>query len=108
MGWQEVRVTLLPPGRRQVIEVSSRARTLGGVPVRIARTVREEGGPAERLRAGAVGEWLERHGFTVSEQRARAVVRRREDILAECYEQEGELAELILTFTLSRDTPSRW
>ncbi len=108
MGWQEARVTLLPPGWRQVIEVSPRARTLGGVPVRIARTVREEDGPTGRLRAEAVGAWLERHGFTLSEQRPAVIVYRREDILAECYEQEGELAELILTFTLSRDAPSRW
>jgi hypothetical protein len=108
MGWQESRVTLLPPGWRQVIETSPRARTLGGVPVRIARAVREEDGPAERLRPDAVRGWLERHGFAVSERGKGATALRREDMLAECYEQEGELAELLLTFTLSRDAPSRW
>src|SRR5438067_1511319 len=108
MGWQESRVTLLPPGWREVVEVSPRARTVGGVPVRIARAVREEDETGERLRPDVVRGWLERHGFTVSEQGKGVIALRREDILVECYEQDGELAELLLTFTLSREAPSRW
>jgi hypothetical protein len=108
MGWQESRVTLVPPGWRQVIEVSPRGRTSGGAPLQIARTVREEGGSAAGPRLDDVRGWLERHGFAVSEQGTGTTALRREDILAECYEQEGELAELILTFSLSRDAPARW
>jgi hypothetical protein len=108
MGWQESRVTLLPPGWRQVIEPSSRARAVGSHPVRIARSVRDENVVAERLRPGPVRQWLERHGFAFQEQGKGVVALRHGEVLAELYEQGDELAEVLLTFTLSRDAPSRW
>ena len=107
MGWQESRVSLVPPGWREVVELSPTARTFGGVPVRIIRVERVTNGRAEGLDPGAVREWLAAHGFRVVEQYRTSVTFGRDDILADLYEKDGELAHLSLTFTLSRDAPSR-
>jgi len=108
MGWQESRVTLLAPGWRQVVEISPRARTFGGIPVRITRAVREENGRAGEVPTEAVRRWLEQHGFVLREQGKGVCKLERDDVLAELYDKDGELAELELTFTLSRDAPTRW
>jgi hypothetical protein len=60
------------------------------------------------LQPAKVQEWLEERGFRVSEQDARRIVLVSENVEAFLAIKEAELADVILTFTLTRDSPAQW
>ena len=108
MGWQESRVTLIPPGWYEVSEPSPTARTYGDRPVMIVRTERESNGQGVGLPPALVQHWLEERGFKISETWKNGAQLEKGDILSELYCRDNELSEIILTFILSRDVPARW
>lgn len=107
MGWQESRITLIPAGWRPVSEEAPGTQTINGTPLRIVHYEREQDGAAGGTPIDQVHQWLLGHGFTFKKWPDDSCLLWR-DVEAEPYSQDGELAELILTFTLSRESPSRW
>src|SRR5262249_52766320 len=71
-------------------------------------TVRAEDSPATHMDPNEVRVWLEARGFELREQGPSWLVLVHEDADAFLVVEEGELAKIILTFTLTRDSPSRW
>ena len=108
MGWNTARVTLLPPRWKETLTESARARTAAGAPVRIARPVRAEGTTGEAVLLAPLCCWLEERGFVVSERSGSQVRLRRQDVEAFLAAEGEEVAEVLLTFTLTRDSPRHW
>jgi hypothetical protein len=108
MGCNTARVTLLPPRWKETMIESARARTAAGTPVRIARAVRAEDSVGEAVQLASLCRWLEERGFVVTERSLSHLQLQREDVEAFLGVEADEVAEVILTFTLNRDSPRRW
>ncbi len=106
MGWNEARVTLIPPGWRPVVEESSRGRTADGTNVIIVDVERQENPTTENLCLESVIDWLQKRGFVLRDERWQRLTW--EDVEVDLFLKEGELADITLTFTLSQNAPSRW
>src|SRR5207248_1194241 len=105
MGWNTARVTLLPPRWKETVTEAARARTAAGAPVRIARPVRTEDTAGKAVLLAPLSCWLEERGFVVSERSRSHVRLQRQDVEAFLAAEGEEVAEVILTFTLTRDSP---
>jgi hypothetical protein len=109
MTWNTVRAALLPPRWRGVeVEQAVERRSLGGQPVRVIGVERDETAVAEPVRLAPVRAALEARGFTEREPIRNGASLHRHDVQAELFEEDGELADVLLTFTLSRDSPRQW
>jgi hypothetical protein len=108
MGWNTTRVTLLPPRWKETVTESAQARTAAGTPVRLVRSVRAKDTAGVAVLLAPLCRWLEERGFIVSEHSRSQVRLQREDIEAFLAAEGEEVAEIILTFTLTRDSPRRW
>jgi hypothetical protein len=107
MGWNDVRVSLVPAGRKIVVERDLAARTTGGNAVAILHTVPDTDGAAQPLDQGAALRRLEAHGFEVL-QRGQSFVRMKKEEIETFVEIEaGVVSEVIVTFTLDRSSPLR-
>lgn len=107
MGWQESRVTLIPAGWRPVTEEAPGTQTVNGTPLRIVRYKRDAGNSTRGASIDQVHQWFLGHGFTFKNWPDDSCLVW-QDVQAEPYAEGGELTELILTFTLSPASPSRW
>lgn len=107
MGWNTARVTLLPPRWKQVVTASPRARTAAGGSVHIARSVRTEDGTGPTVGVAAVCSWLEERAFRSAERSPSFVSLRRQDVEVFIGVEGEEVAEIVLTFTLDRNSPLR-
>lgn len=107
MGWNTARVTLLPPRWKRVVTPSARARTPAGSLVHIAHSVRAEGTAGPVVGLGELCAWLAKRGFRIAEQSPGSVTLREEDVEAFLGAESDEVAEIILTFTLDRNSFSR-
>jgi hypothetical protein len=109
MGWNDSRVSLLAPGWTKVSEENTRgARTADGTPVRITYLKRVGGYQSTEIDRNAVEGWLETRGFELQRKREASSRLHWEDVEAFLDVEEGELAGIELTFTLSQNSPSRW
>jgi hypothetical protein len=108
MGWNTARVTLLPPRWKETVTESAHARTAAGTPVRIARAVRAEDSAGQAVLLVPLSRWMEERGFVVTERSPSHMQVQREDVEAFLAAEGDEVAEVILTFTLTRDSPRRW
>jgi hypothetical protein len=86
----------------------TKARTADGSPVRILHPERRDDSETLKLPPDDVGAWLGERGFELTNRSPSSVRLQWEDVEAFLVVEEGELAEIILTFTLTRDSPSRW
>jgi len=108
MSWNEARVALLPSGRRFVVQEGlPSARSLDDRPVVVLHSVREEGNGGQSIKPELVRSWLEERSFVVREEYLSSVQLTRGDIEVDLFLQEEEISFVDLTFTLSRETPSR-
>jgi hypothetical protein len=109
MGWNDSRVTLVARGWTIVDEeVASKNRTTSGSSVRILRPERVEDSGADGLRPEAVRKWFEKRGFRIMQESPLGDRLQWESIEADLGVNESELAEITLTFTLSRNSPDHW
>jgi hypothetical protein len=109
MGWDEARVTLLPPRWRSAeVPQAVERRAFDGRRVRVFDSRRDPAATAAPVRLAPVREWLQARGFTEVEPIRNGANLRWQDIRAELFEENGELSEVSLTFTLSVDSPGRW
>jgi hypothetical protein len=105
MGWNEVRVSLVPTGRKIVAERDLTARTTEGNAVAILHSVPDNISAAQPLDQEAALRRLEAHGFGVL-QRGQSFVRMKKgEIEAFVAIEDGVVSEVIVTFTLNRSSP---
>jgi hypothetical protein len=107
MGWNEVRVSLVPAGRKIVTEVGLAARTTAGDPVAILHSIPDSESAAQPLDQGAMQRRLEQEGFDVSQQGESFLRMKKGEIEAFIGIEQGMVSEVIVTFTLNRSSPSR-
>src|SRR3954447_9093885 len=107
MGWNEVRVSLVPAGRKVVAEVDSSARTAAGDPVAILHTIPNSNCAAPSLDQRAMQRRLEQEGFDVSQHGESFLRMQKGEIEAFMAIEHGVVCEVIVTFTLSRSSPTR-
>jgi hypothetical protein len=105
MGWGEARITLLPPRWRSV--ENRRFSQKNGSVVRVIGTQRDPAATAAPIACSAVRHWLLAREFAPVDPPWLGGLRRK-DVLAELFEQDGELSEVILEFGLSRSSPDNW
>ena len=109
MGWNDSRVSLLAPGWRLLSEEAPNgARAIDDTPLMISHLERRAELGSTDIRPDAVEAWLERRGFDLRQKREDLIRLQWEDVEAFLTVKEKELAEINLTFTLSRNSPSRW
>ena len=107
MGWNEVRVSLVPAGRKIVAE-----RDLAGAPPEATRSrfsipFRTRILLRSRLIREPCMRRLEAHGFEVL-QRGQSFVRMKKGEIETFLEiEDGVVSEVIVTFTLNRSSPLR-
>jgi hypothetical protein len=107
MGWNEVRVSLVPAGRKIVAEHDLAARTTDGDAVAILHTVQDTDSTAQPLEQRAALRRLEAYGFDVL-QRGQSFVRMKKGEIETFVEIEaGVVSEVIVTFTLNQSSPLR-
>jgi hypothetical protein len=107
MGWNEVRVSLVPAGRKIVSEVDLAARTTAGNPVAILHTIPDTDSSAQPLDVGAMQRRLEQEGFDVLQRGESFLRMKKEEIEAFIGIERGAVSEVIVTFTLNRSSLSR-
>ena len=107
MGWNEVRVSLVPAGRKIVTELDLAARTTAGDPVAILHTIPDTDSAAQSLDQGAMQRRLEQEGFDVSQHGESFLRMKKGEIEAFIGIEHGVVSEVIVTFTLNRSSPSR-
>jgi hypothetical protein len=107
MGWNEVRVSLVPMGRKIVTEVDLAARTTAGDPVAILHSIPDAESAAQPLDRGAMQRRLEQEGFDVSQQGESFLRMKKGEIEAFIGIEQGMVSEVIVTFTLNRSSLSR-
>lgn len=107
MGWNDSRISLLSPGWKMVSEDSPNANTASGLPLRILHPERVSGGGSASIRPEALESWLEEYGFEVRRRSHYGSRLQLEDIEIFLGTVDSALAEVILTFTLTRDSPFR-
>jgi len=107
MGWNDIRVSLVPLGRKVVAKADPSALTTQGQPVLILHTAAEldHHSPAQNLQA--CRSWLEESGFQVVQSHLAGIRMTRGDVEAFLVAEAETLAEIILTFTLSRQSLDR-
>jgi hypothetical protein len=108
MGWNDSRVELLAPNWRQFVEEIPSTKTMEGRSLRLLDAVAQDSTEGQRIDAEAVKGWLQERGFRLEEDDADSARLTREDIEAFLEVEDGELAQIVLTFTLAPDSPSRW
>jgi hypothetical protein len=107
MGWNEVRVSLVPTGRKIVTEVDSSARTTAGDPVAILYTIPDTESATQPLGQVPMQHRLEEEGFDVKQHGESFLRMQKEEIEAFIGIEHGMVSEVIFTFTLNRFSPSR-
>lgn len=108
MGWNNSRVSLLAPGWRMVTEEDcSNAGTLRGTPLRILHPERVSVITSSVIRPEALQGWLEEYGFEVRQRSQFGNRLQSEDVEVNLGTKDGAVAEVVLTFTLARDSPFR-
>jgi hypothetical protein len=75
--------------------------------VRVVDAERDPAASAPPLALTPVRQWLLARGFALVEPPWQDGVRR-DEVLAEFFQKDGELSEVVLTFTLSRASPEQW
>jgi len=109
MGWNDARASLVAPGWKIITETGpSGARTSDGSRVRIQRPENSGGIGTVRIQPGTLRAWFEERGFEVTQLSKSGNRFHRGEIEALLGVVDGELAEVILTFTLSRNSPDLW
>ena len=106
MGWNELRISLVPGGRTMIARIDPATRTTTGEPVAILSTITDVDAVAASLDPRALRHVLEQEGFDVSQQGDSFLRMKREEIEAFLAVDNGALSEIILTFTLNRSSPS--
>lgn len=108
MGWNDSRISLLSPGWRMVSEEnSSNASTASGMPLRILHPERASEGCSAIINPEVLEGWLKEYGFGVRRRSPYGSRLQSEDVEVFLGIMDGVLAEVILTFTLTRDSPLR-
>jgi hypothetical protein len=106
MGWNDSRISLLSPGWRMVSEEnSSNASTASGMPLRILHPERGTESSSAIINPEALERWLKKYGFEVRRRSPYGSRLQSEDVEVFLGVMDGVLAEVILTFTLTRDSP---
>lgn len=108
MGWNESRISLLAPGWKMRSEQSATdAATVGGIPLRILYPEKISNSNSTAVSPQALQRWLEAYGFEVRQQSEYGNQLQWDDIEASLGIESGELAEVVLTLELNRESPSR-
>jgi len=107
MGWNDIRVSLVPLGRKMVAKVDPSALTTQGQPVSILHTEAESDHPAPAQNLHSCRTWLEKSGFRVIQGSPAGIRMVRDEVEAFLAAEAETLSEVILTFTLSRQSPDR-
>lgn len=108
MGWNDSRISLLAPGWKMVSEEdSSGVGTVSGMPLRILHSERVSEGDSTDICPEAMQSWLEEYGFEVRQLSEYGNRLQWEDVEANLGIEDGALAEVVLTFTLTRNSPLR-
>ena len=102
MGWNDIRVSLVPSGRELVAQADPTALTMAGQPIRISRTTgrADDGGTVANLE-----EWiniLEQFSFQLDERHENFLRMKRPDVEAFLAFVPNLMTEIILTFHLGR------
>lgn len=107
MGWNDSRILLLAPGWRMVSEdeISGAGNASGMPSILHPERVSESGSTG--ICPLAIQGWLEKYGFEVRQRWESGIQLQWEDIEALLGIREGTLAEVNLTFTLTRNSPLR-
>jgi len=109
MGWNDSRVSLVAPGWRITTEGSSTvSQSNESAPIRVQDVERTENSGSVRLDPDRVQLWLMERGFALRQRSASFARLNKENMEVFLVIEDGELAEVILTFTLSERSPSQW
>jgi hypothetical protein len=107
MGWNEVRIGLVPVGWKMIAEIDRTACTMIGSPATILHTIPDVDIASQSIDPRTLRHVLEQEGFGVSQHEGTFLRMNRGEIEAFLAVEHGVLSEIVLTFTLSRSSPSR-
>jgi hypothetical protein len=107
MGWNDVRVSLVPLGRKLISETDPTARTSTNNPVAILHTVAIEGEIRTRIDPQLLEALLSEEKFVVTQRGATFVRMDRDNIESFLCLEDGALSEIILTFSVNRQSPTQ-
>jgi hypothetical protein len=107
MGWNDSRIPLLAPGWKYTASGSSNSRTAEGTQVSVLDIERAEDTATMGIDAAKLIVWLQERGFKLHQQSDSYARLAREDIEAFLAIEGAELGELILTFSLSKESPNK-
>jgi hypothetical protein len=108
MGWNDSRISLLAPGWKMVSQEAPIGYcTASGERLRILDVERANESNSTTIAPSTVERWLEDRGFRILQHSKFGNRLQWEDVEAALNAKEGALAEVCVTFTLSRDSPVR-
>ncbi|MCI0642190.1 MAG: hypothetical protein L0Y72_04065 [Gemmataceae bacterium] len=105
MGWSDSKIHLTARGWRMT---SKEKLVPVGQVVRILDVVRDQDSQSTKLNPQSIHAWLDERGFERVQPASEYLTFRKNDIAVEPYALDGELASVILTFELSKESPARW
>jgi hypothetical protein len=108
MGWNDSRIDLLPPNWIQRVEEVPGTRTMEGRPIQLVHAIPQAGAAGQRIDAKMVRDQLQTKEFSLLDYDADRGFLSRQDIEAFLQIENGELAQLVLTFRMAADSPSHW
>ena len=107
MGWNDVRVTLVPVGWKIVTELDFTARTAAGDPVAVLHSIPDADVDAPPVDQGELERRLGEEGFAITQRGETFLRMNKAEIEALIAIERGMVSEVILTFTLDKSSPSR-
>ena len=107
MGWNDVRVSLVPRGRRLIAGADPSAATAQGRPILILHTEPIPDQIALVHDGRSCRAWLEAAGFGVTQDGPAGMILVRDEVEAFLTTDDADPTEVLLTFTLGRRSPDR-
>ena len=107
MGWNDVRVSLIPSGRRMAAQADPKARTWSGLPLLILDIEPEPGPVPPHLDLRALRDFLDSAGFRVAQEGVWGITMARGEVEVSLVCEAAALKEAILTFMLDWESPGR-
>lgn len=109
MGWNDIRVNLIPEDRQLLAQLDPAARTASGQPLQVLSATKIPGVLASTCTASQICHYLEDQGFEVVQGGPHSLEASCKDVTVDIFVDDHDefVFELLVTFRLSRHSPDR-